>query len=120
MGLRDPEAGCQSQSRTQWIVVTVQPDQRLRDVVPFLRRDALAVVRHPKFNAVGNSCCRDQDSRRDARAAVGHGVVDEVLQEYAQLSGVGLKGEICNLDFRPGVLEARRQILFNVLDHSPE
>ena len=68
----------------------------------------------------GHGLGSDPNSRRDTGASVGHGILDEVLQERAQLFGVGVQGEIGNLYFRPGVRQAESQVLFNVVDQCRE
>lgn len=103
MGFRDGAARGQAEPGAGTVALPTQAHQRFQGLGAVLGFDALTVVRHEDRGSVivGNPPA-DSDKQFTVGTAVVHGVGEQVLQQRAELSAVGVKPEV--LDFNHAVI----------------
>lgn len=98
----------------------MEAHEGIQDALTVSYGDAFSVVDHAEDCAVLAAVTGDVDDRRDARAPVGHGVVDQILKQYPRLDGVRGECQVAAVDRRSGTIQGNCQILHHVLDQLGE
>ncbi len=100
-------------------LVRLQPDERLKDPLPVLGRNADAVVAHREPHPVLVAVCLDRDRWCHLRPGELQRVGQQVVEDLAQVGAMAGDGRHCQADRDPGTarLQFSRAGFQHVVDH---